>query len=85
MERRTLYRYHSGTETIVSPIEPAEGIETEILFRLIADEGKLLKKGDIVTPCIDVEIIDVVGWEEIDDPDYEPPIDDSDDEPLTED
>jgi len=32
--------------------------------RLIADEGKILKKGEILTQCIDTDSAE--GWEEID-------------------
>ena len=35
-------------------------------YRLIADEGKALTNGEIITSCIDVEIAD--GWSEIDEP-----------------
>lgn len=36
--------------------------------RLIADEGKIIKKGDIESTAIDVEIDDVENWIEIDEP-----------------
>lgn len=53
----------SGGTTIT--LEKPEGEHTELL-RLVADEGKVLKKGDLETPCIDVESSE--GWEEVDKP-----------------
>lgn len=62
---RTLYRYQREDGGYnISPIEPE--CEYTTLHRLIADEGMLLKKGDIETPCIDTE--DNTGWVEIEDP-----------------
>ena len=57
------YRRKSGGITI-STHKPI--CEYEELFRLIADEGKLLTNGEVSTPCIDVESAD--GWREIDAP-----------------
>jgi hypothetical protein len=36
------------------------------MFRLVADEGKALTDGEIITSCIDVE--SPYGWYEIDEP-----------------
>jgi len=36
------------------------------LYRLIADDGKVLTNGEILTPCVDVESVE--GWEEIAEP-----------------
>lgn len=36
-------------------------------YRLVADEGMLLKNGDTVTPCVDTTCTD--GWEEVVDTD----------------
>lgn len=66
----TLYRFKDENDgTAVSPQMPSEGVEYTTTSRLIADEGKLLVKGDIETPCIDTD--DVEGWEEIDAPEEE--------------
>jgi hypothetical protein len=35
-----------------------------VIYRLVADEGKVLTDGIITTPCVDVE--NVEGWSEID-------------------
>lgn len=45
----------------VSPIKP-EGEYFE-MFRLVADEGMILKNGDMETVCADVLSAD--GWEEV--------------------
>lgn len=70
----TLYRtarQDGGTD--IGPRKPEPGTPYTTLARLVADEGKLLSKGDIVAGCIDTE--DASGWSEIDDPDYIPPED----------
>ena len=65
-----LYRYErdDGGAT-VSPVKP-EDKEYTIEYRLIADEGMILVKDDIKTPCIDV--VDPEGWTEEIDPGPEP-------------
>jgi hypothetical protein len=66
MQIINLYKYERADGgTTVSPNKP-EGEYTE-MYRLIADEGKVLTNGEIITPCIDVESVD--GWQEIDAPD----------------
>lgn len=64
MTVRTLYKYERepGRFT-VSPDRPDCGY-TE-MYRLIADEGKVLVNGDMRTECIDVD--DPDGWEETED------------------
>lgn len=57
-----LYKYErEGGGITVSPHKP-EG-ECVEMCRIVADEGKVLKKDDIETPCIDVESTE--GWEEV--------------------
>lgn len=58
MTTKTLYRVGST----VTPVEP-ESYDS-ILYRLIADEGKELVKGDVRTVCIDTDSAD--GWTEED-------------------
>lgn len=72
MQKIILYRYRrSDGGTTISPNEPEPGVEYTTLYRLISDEGKALTDGtDFVTPCIDVD--DVDGWYEIDEPIPEP-------------
>ena len=60
-----LYKYErENGGTTVSPIKPK--CEYTEMYRLIADEGKALTNGDIITSCVDVENIE--GWTEIDEP-----------------
>ena len=58
----TLYRVITDGKTTVTPVEP-ETYDTT-LYRLIADEGKELVKGDVRTCCIDTDSTD--GWTEED-------------------
>lgn len=65
MEQKTLYRYNRPAGGItVSPIKPAG--ESQMLIRLIADEGKILTNGTVETTCIDTD--NAEGWTEIDAP-----------------
>jgi hypothetical protein len=65
MQIITLYKYiREDGGTTVSPIKP--DCEYTEMYRIIADEGKTLVKGDMVTTCADVESLD--DWEEIDEP-----------------
>lgn len=60
-----LYKYkREDGGTTVSPTKP-NGEYTE-MYRLVADEGKTLTNGEIITPCVDVESVE--GWSEIDEP-----------------
>ena len=60
-----LYRYERADGGItVSPIKPE--CEYTDTMRLVADEGKILRNGEIETECIDVNSSE--GWEEIDKP-----------------
>ena len=71
MQKIILYRYRrSDGGTTIGPNQPEQGTEYTTLFRVIADEGKLLTDGtDFTTPCIDVD--DIEGWYEIDEPEPE--------------
>lgn len=71
MQTKTLYRYKRADGGItISPTKP-EGIEFSEKLRLIADEGKMLTiDGENLSPCVDVD--DVAGWYEVDDPEAEP-------------
>ena len=48
----------------VSPIKPE--VEYSEMFRLVADEGMILKNGEVETTCTDVLSAD--GWEEVEAP-----------------
>lgn len=66
MQILTLYKYQrEGGGVTVSPIKP--DCEYTELFRIIADEGKILTKDfQNLTLCADVETPD--GWYELDAP-----------------
>jgi hypothetical protein len=68
MQIRNLYKYirEDGGVT-VSPIKPE--CEYTGMFRLVADEGKVLTNGEVTTSCTDVESTE--GWTEIDAPEEE--------------
>ena len=67
MQVVALYKYErEGGGVTVSPIKP-EGKECAELFRLVADEGKVLTyDGEIVGEVIDAESLD--GWGEVEKP-----------------
>ena len=59
-----LYRYRRPEGGItVSPVRPK--CEYTELFRIIADDGYILKHGETVTSCIDTDNLSV--WQEIED------------------
>ncbi len=62
MQTVTLYRVTKDGKTTVTPIKPESYDGT--LYRLIAEDGKELVKGDVRTPCIDTD--DADGWTEED-------------------
>ncbi len=65
MQVKPVYIYSGIGGTIQTTIKlPLQ--ETRQLKRLIADDGKILVKGEEQTTCIDVEIDDVNNWTEID-------------------
>jgi hypothetical protein len=60
-----LYKYERlDGGTTVSPTKP--NCEYTEMYRLIADEGKTLTNGYIITSCVDVESTE--EWVEIDEP-----------------
>lgn len=64
MRTVNLYKYVETNGTVVTPHARNED-DTPDSYRLIADEGKILKNGEILTYCVDTHTTD--GWEEIDD------------------
>lgn len=71
MQTVRLYRYERPEGGITTSLNQPEGVEYTIKHRLIADEGKLLSKDGIETPCIDTD--DVTGWIEVNAPQTEEP------------
>lgn len=66
----TTITLYTGGGVSLSPIYE-EGRTQSSYVRLVADEGKALQNGEIVTTCIDVPLSDVGNWTEINEP--EPP------------
>ena len=65
MQIINLYKYiRENGGTTVSPVKP--NCDYTEMVRLVADEGKVLVKGDVMTSCIDTDTVE--GWEEIDEP-----------------
>lgn len=63
MQSKTLYKYtRLDGGTTVSPVKP--DCEYTVMYRLIADEGKILVKGDLRTSCTDTDTTE--GWTEED-------------------
>lgn len=63
MQSKTLYKYtRPDGGTTVSPVKP--DCEYTVMYRLIADEGKILVKGDLRTSCTDTDTTE--GWTEED-------------------
>lgn len=65
MKRKNLYKYecNEGGYT-VSPEKPPEGKDFWRRYRLIADEGKAITDGEIITQVIDVK--SYAGWRDCD-------------------
>jgi hypothetical protein len=62
MQTINLYKYiREDGGTTISPVKP--DCEYTEMYRLVADEGKILVNGDILTYCTDVE--NPEGWSEV--------------------
>ena len=65
MQTIKLYKYNRADGGVtVSPIKP--DTEYTEMYRLVADEGKVLVNGEVTTTCTDVASAE--GWSEIDEP-----------------
>lgn len=64
MITKTLYRYEREPGCVTVSTEQPTNVEYTEIYRLIADEGKVLTKGNIVTNCVDTD--NTTGWTEID-------------------
>ena len=65
-----LYRYETEKGIVITP-NKREETDEPYMFRVIADEGKLLTDGTNTMPCIDTHTPDI--YSEVDDPEYEEP------------
>ena len=64
MTLKPIYIYEGIGGIIQTPIKlPIQ--ETRQMARLIADEGKELVNGDVISTCIDVELSDIENWKEV--------------------
>ncbi len=66
MQVITLYRYTRPDGGVTTSTMMPGGVDYDLRYRLIADEGKALTDGTTVTYCADVATPD--GWTEVDDP-----------------
>lgn len=67
MQKINLYCYKEEDGSIT--VTPIQRNENDIVhrYRIIADEGKILKKNEVLTCVIDVLEEDIKNWEEIED------------------
>ena len=66
MEKLNLYRITQGGRVIDTLERPPEGVPFTLLYRLIADAGKLLTNGLRLCPSVDIEPSELPRWREID-------------------
>lgn len=65
MIKKDLYRY-SGRNGIITSLVYLEDAKYYPMYRLIADEGKMLTNGEQVVKSIDIFAEDLGKWTEID-------------------
>lgn len=66
MIKKDLYRY-TGRNGIITSLVHLEDAKYYPMYRLIADEGKMLTDGEQVIKSIDIFAEDLGKWTEIDD------------------
>ena len=67
MKKTKKYRY-VGLNGILTTYIKLEGIPTNVIYILTADEGKLLTDGERIEKVVPVEEENLSDWHEIDDP-----------------
>ena len=65
MIKKGLYRY-TGRNGIITSLVHLEDAKFFPMYRLIADEGKVLTNGEITLKSIDIFAEDLGNWTEID-------------------
>jgi hypothetical protein len=65
MIKKDLYRY-TGRNGIITSLVHLDDIKYYPMYRLIADEGKLLTDGTLKYTSIDIFVEDLDKWTEID-------------------
>ena len=64
MIKKDLYRY-TGRNGIITSLVHLDDIKFYPMYRLIADEGKILTDGELQVKSIDIFIEDLGKWTEI--------------------
>lgn len=65
MVKKNLYRY-TGRNGIITSLVHLEDAKFYPMYRLIADEGKMLTNGEVVVKSVDIFAEDLGKWTEID-------------------
>ena len=65
MTKKNLYRYF-GRNGMITSLVLLDNIEHLLMYRLIADEGKVLTDGQLKVKSIDIFSEDLGKWTEID-------------------
>lgn len=66
MIKKDLYRY-TGRNGIITSLVHLDDAKYYPMYRLIADEGKMLTDGELIVKSIDIFAEDLGKWTEIDD------------------
>lgn len=64
MIKKNLYRYF-GRNGMITSLVLLDNIEHLLMYRLIADEGKILTNGELLVKSIDIFAEDLSEWTEI--------------------
>ena len=64
MVKKNLYRYF-GRNGMITSLVLLDNIEHLLMYRLIADEGKILTDGELLVKSIDIFAEDLSKWTEI--------------------
>ena len=66
MVKKDLYRY-TGRNGIITSLVHLDDAKYYPMYRLIADEGKMLTDGELIVKSIDIFAEDLSKWTEIED------------------
>lgn len=64
MNKKKLYRY-LGKNGIITSLVLLDKIDYIPMYRLFADEGKILTNGETLTKAVDIFAEDIDNWKEI--------------------
>lgn len=65
MIKKDLYRY-TGRNGIITSLVHLDDAKYYLMYRLIADDGKMLTDGELIVKSIDIFAEDLDKWTEID-------------------